>query len=70
MSVGQTPGLETISNNGFDRNIDVKYKSLDVGFTAGGSWQAFDNNDHGADDDYTFDRISNWAFNTYKAPLD
>jgi hypothetical protein len=62
--------IEVISPNGGDRNVDVKYTSLDRSMTGSTSWVAFDNNDSRADPNYSFTRVSSTAVNTFLAPLD
>lgn len=65
-------GLETTGSSTTDRNIDVKYTSLDVNFTGSSTWQVFDNNSSFADPNYTFARVccEGTAFNTFLSPLD
>ena len=63
-------GIETQNSDSPDRNIDVKYTSLDVNKTGGGTWLAFNATDKFVDYDYRFDLVSSTAFNTYLAPLD
>ncbi len=69
-SITAAAGLETVSSDGTDRNIDVKYDSVNVKFTGNSSWFDFDNNTSSADPSYSFSRVSSTAFNTYLAPLD
>jgi hypothetical protein len=61
--------IEVVSSGGTDRNVDVKYTSLDVHFV-GGSWGSFSHNDTRVDPFYSFGAVSSTAFNTYLAPLD
>lgn len=62
--------LEVVSNDGADRNIDVKYTSLDVNFTSGSAWNTFSHNATYVDPNYSFGAVSNTAFNTFLSPLD
>ena len=62
--------LEVVSSGGTDRNIDVKYTSLDVNFTGGNTWRSFNRNSSVVDPYYSLGDVSSTAFNTYLAPLD
>jgi hypothetical protein len=63
-------GIEAQQSGTTDRNIDVKYTSLDVNFTGGGAWSNFNRNDLIVDDNYSLADPSSTAINTYLAPLD
>lgn len=65
-----TATIEVVSSGGADRNVDVKYTSLNVNFNIGSAWSNFSHNVSSADPNYSFGAVSNTAFNTYLAPLD
>lgn len=62
--------LETTSGT-TDRNIDVKYSSLQLSLTGSSTWADFGNSGGAAhaDPNYTYAYVSNTAFNVYLAPL-
>lgn len=65
-------GLETTGGSTTDRNIDVKYTSVQFSLTGSGSWSniGFLGGGVVVDLNYTVDSVSTSAFNTYLAPLD
>lgn len=63
-------GLEAQQSGTADRNIDVKYTSLDVSFNTGTGWSSFNRNGSSVDPNYSLTDVSNTAFNTFLAPLD
>lgn len=63
-------GIEVVSSNGVDRNVDAKYSSLNVNLTGSTSWQSFSHNASQVDPSYSFGAVSSTAFNTFLAPLD
>lgn len=70
-AIAAAAGLETVTSNGADRNIDVKYTEMQISLVGiAGDWQNFDNNSREISPNYSFERGSERAFNTYLAPLD
>lgn len=63
-------GIEAQQSGTTDRNIDVKYTSLDVNFSSGGTWSSFNRNDSVVNPNYSLTDVSSTAFNTFLAPLD
>lgn len=69
-AIGAVAALETLTSDTTDRNIDVKYTSLEVNFKGGTTWWSFNRTHERVDPNYSRTDVSATAFNTYLAPLD
>ena len=62
-------GLEVLSPDGADRNIDARYTNMSMRLVGNTSWSDFGSGTPVVSNFYSYGYVSNRAFNVYLAPL-